>query len=206
MSFTTMNTFEPLIWGFKPDSEMRVALAAGWSRSDVIWERLMERAIATWDETPRKAARTKAARLFRMADLVARLRFDGRDIRRATVAANLAIVAQTRGNQAGAETRQRRALQIWKGAPQIVQHMQVLPRSRSSLFHLRMEALHRETYHNNLKARIGLIADETETTLRELTAGRASRHRHASRWRGERPYVYDDTRKTLGACLLILDI
>ena len=205
MSFTTLNTFEPLIWGFKPDSEMRVALGAGWSRSDVIWERLMERAIAAWDETPRKASRTKATRLFRLAGLIARYRFAADDLRHAAVAANLAVVEQTRGKLAASEVHQKRALQIWKGAHRAVQSMKVLPRSRSSLFHLRMEALHRDTFHDNLKKRIGLITDETDTTLRELTSGRPSGHRHASRWRGERPNVYDDTRKTLGACLLILD-
>ncbi|UWQ91848.1 tetratricopeptide repeat protein [Aliisedimentitalea scapharcae] len=205
MSFTITNTFEPLIWGFKPDSDMKVALEAGWTRSDVIWERLMERALAAWDATPRKASRSRSARLFKLADLVARYRFDATDVRRAASVANLAIVEQARGNHAASETYQKQALQIWKGAHHAVQNMRVLPRSRSSLFHLRMEALHRDTFHNNLKTRIGLIADETEMTLRELTSGRPSGHRHASRWRGERPNVYDDTRKILGACLLILD-
>lgn len=205
MSFTTMNMYGPLIWGFKSDTEMKVALEAGWSRSDVIWERLMEAALEAWEDTPRKASRARSARLFRMADLLARWRFDAHDLRLATSAANLAIVHRAAGRADQAERCQRRALQLWKGADRAIQDMQVLPRSRSSLFHLRMEALHRDTYHANLRTRIGRIAEETEATLRLLTSGQTSGHRHASRWKGERPTVFDGTRKVLGACLLMID-
>ncbi|MBE1285081.1 MAG: tetratricopeptide repeat-containing protein [Rhodobacteraceae bacterium] len=200
-----MNTFEPLIWGFKPDTEMRVALEAGWRRSDVIWERVMERALEAWSDSPRKPARARARRLFRQADILARICFDAKDPRRATVAANLAVVHRASGEQERAVRQQCRALQIWKDVPRAIDDMQVLPRSRSSLFHLRMEALHRDTYHSNLRTRISRIAAETEETLRTLTNGQPTPHRHASRWRGERPTVYDGTRKVLGACLLILD-
>ena len=202
MSFTVTNTSAPRIWGFKPDAEMRVAREAGWSRSDLIWERLMERAL---EEAGEGRAR-KAMRLFRLADLLARLAFPAADLRRAAAPANLAVLQFRCGALEEAEKLQARALRVWAGAAAQVEGMHIAPRSRSSLFHLRMEALHRDTYHGNLKARTGRIAAETGETLRNLTSGRAALHRHASRWRGEKPVVFDGSRKVLGACLLLLDM
>ncbi|KIC10572.1 hypothetical protein RA19_10505 [Leisingera sp. ANG-M1] len=201
MSFTETNTSAPRIWGFKQDAEMRVARAAGWSRADLIWERLMERALA---EAAAGHVR-KAMRLFRLAGLLARIAFPGADLRQAAAPANLAVLAFRSGALEEAEKLQARALRVWSGASEQVAEMFIAPRSRSSLFHLRMEALHRETYHGNLKIRIGAIASETEETLRSLTSGWPVDHRHASRWRGEKPVVFDGTRKVLGACLLLLD-
>ncbi|WP_035919824.1 hypothetical protein [Leisingera aquimarina] len=201
MSFTETNTSAPRIWGFKADAEMRVAREAGWSRADLAWERLMERALAAAGrDRPRNAMR-----LFRLADLLARVVFPATDLRRAATPANLARLQFRAGALAEAEKLQARALRIWAGAAEQVEQMQIAPRSRSSLFHLRMEALHRDTFHANLKTRVGRIAAETGETLRSLTSGWPVGHRHASRWRGEKPVVFDGTRKVLGACLLLLD-
>lgn len=202
MSFMTTNMFAPRIWGFDAeDSEMRVARAAGWSRADLVWERLTEAALGDW-EAGRQA---QALRGFRQAHLLAWFAFAGSDLRRAASHANLAIVASARGRLRRAERHQRAALTIWRGAPERIAAMEIRPRARSSLFHLRMEALHRDTYHDNLRLRITRIADETGETLRTLTASNGAGHRHAARWRGEKPGVHDGTRQILGACLLIID-
>lgn len=195
MSFTTMNTSAPRIWGFDAsDTEMKLARAAGWSRADLVWERLMESALRDWDS----GNRTGATRRFRIAHLLGRLCFARRDLRRAAGHANLCIAT-------GDARHQRAALAIWREcAPQIAA-MRIAPRARSSLFHLRMEALHRDTYHDNLRLRISRIAAETEQTLRRLTAPTGAGHRHFARWRGEKPNVHDDTRKVLAACLLLID-
>uniref|UniRef100_UPI000A450ACE tetratricopeptide repeat-containing protein n=2 Tax=Leisingera TaxID=191028 RepID=UPI000A450ACE len=167
MSFTETNTSAPRIWGFKADAEMRVAREAGWSRADLAWERLMERALAAAGrDRPRNAMR-----LFRLADLLARVVFPATDLRRAATPANLARLQFRAGALAEAEKLQARALRIWAGAAEQVEQMQIAPRSRSSLFHLRMEALHRDTFHANLKTRVGRIAAETGETLRSLTSG-----------------------------------
>lgn len=195
MSFMTMTMFAPRIWGFKAtDSEVLTARRAGWSYADLAWERLMERALRDW-ETGNKAT---ATRRFRRAHLLARLWFSGDDLRSATGHANLCIAT-------GSIEHQRAALSIWRGAPRQIGEMQIAPRARSSLFHLRMEARHRDTYHGNLRLRINRIAAETEETLRCLTNDSPGKHRHFSRWRGEKPNVYDDTRKILAACLLLVD-
>ncbi|MDT8328540.1 MAG: hypothetical protein RQ750_14340 [Roseovarius sp.] len=83
--------------------------------------------------------------------------------------------------------------------------MQIAPRARSSLFHLRMEALQRGTYHHNFRLRASRIADEVRGAIRALEQGAKPNCRLYTRWKGERPTVYDDTRKVIGACLLIID-
>lgn len=205
MSFTTMNMSALPIWGSKSDTEMKVAREAGWSRADLIWERMTENALKEWTEASDDQSRNTAHRSFVVADLIARVCFRASDLRRASSAANLSLSLSHKGRAAAAEAQQVRALQIWSGAKQEIERMTILPRSRSSLFHLRMEALHRDTYHGNLRTRIGKFAAETEETLRALTGQPSNPHRHYARWRGEKPTVFDDTRKVLSACLMIAD-
>jgi hypothetical protein len=203
MSFTTMNMSGPHIWGFnRDDQEMRIARSAGWKRADLVWERLMESGNQCWAENQISLA----ARRFRQAEFLARICFQSTDLRMAASTANLAVIAVSQGNMARAERLQKKALVIWSDAGTWIEGMSVSPRSRSSLFHLRMESLHRETFHQNLKTRFMRFAAETNETLSGLTDESVRRHRHYSRWRGERPSVYDDTRKILGACLLIADL
>lgn len=202
MSFMTTNMSGRRIWGFRRDDrEMQAARAAGWARADLVWERLMEAGNSQYCE----GRIAKSAALFRQADLLARLAFDGSDLRRATSAASLARMALHKGDLRRAQSLQRRALCIWQNAPEQIARMKIAPRARSSLFHLRMEVKHRDTFHDNMRSRFARFVAETEETLRTLTAPAPKAHRHFSRWRGERPSMYDDTRKIMGACLLIID-
>ncbi|WP_333684304.1 tetratricopeptide repeat-containing protein [Pontibaca methylaminivorans] len=181
--------------------EDQAARAAGWSRADILWERLMERGNSAYLDGNTAGARA----LFRRADLLSRVAFAGSDLRRATAAANLALLAVGEGQQGRARRFQRRALDIWKHAPEQIAGMKIAPRTRSSLYHLRMEVKHRETYHDNMRIRFSRFAAETGETLRSLTAPPPLPHRHHGRWLGERPGVHDDSRKILSACLLIID-
>lgn len=202
MSSMTMSMSARHILGFDAaDTEWRQAKASGWHRADLRWERLSEAAITAW-QTQR---RFRAICLFHLAHLQARLAFGASDRRIATSLINLGIAAG-----AGAATAKRyfsKARHNWQSARGDVDDMVVRPRSRSSLFHLRMEARHRETYLANTRLRISRFIVETEESLDALEAGSvALPHRHFSRWRGERPVVFDDMRKILGACLLIADM
>jgi len=195
MSFMTMNMFAPRIWGFdRADAEWRTAREAGWSRADLAWERLMEAGCRSLEKTSDRSLFKAASRCFLAADLLARARFAKGDPRRATAPA-----ARWRLNRT--ERLRDRALREWGGVAAYIETLEIRPRARSSLFHLRMEARHRDTYHANLRKRLSAFAAETGETLRGAGA-----HRHASRWRGEKPTVFDDTRKLLSACLLIPDI
>lgn len=202
MNFTTMNMSGRRIWGFEyGDCEMQAARAAGWSRADLVWERLMEAGNGQYLE----GKTTKSAALFQQADLLAKLVFASSDLRRATSAASLARIAMTAENLPRARGHQRRALRIWQNAPEQISRMKIAPRSRSSLFHLRMEVKHRDMFHDNMRTRFARFAAETEETLHALAVPAPPPHRHFARWCGERPGMYDDTRKIMGACLLIVD-
>lgn len=201
MSFTTTNMFAPRIWGFDPGSaQTRVALQAGWRRADILWEGLMEGANAAW----LAGDVALAARLFRRAFWVSKLAFARNDLRHATVQANLGMIARCQGRSARATAHFKRAGQLWDAhAAAAIDTMAIAPRARSSLFHLRMEARHRNTYHDNFRLRISRISGEVRVSLECLERGENPGCRLYTRWRGERPNVYDDTRKVLGACLLI---
>lgn len=204
MSYTTMSMSARRIWGFDgTDTEMKLARKAGWDRSDLAWERLMEAANLAWAEKRGPRAR----RLFTLAHLLARLRFAAGDPRRATALAARAKLHAAMGRMGRAQALARQAQAEWGGTAGFIASLEIKPRARSSLFHLRMEARHRDTFHDNMRVRFTKFAEETAETLNALANGDAGAppHRHFSRWRGEKPMVFDGTRKILAACLLMPD-
>ena len=178
---------------------MRAALAAGWRRRDLWWERLQERANAALAQGD---ART-AIRGFRHAFWLARLGFPGDDPRRAASLANMGAIARLDGADDRARRRYTRARSLWSSVPDGLDGLVIQPRARSSLFHLRMEVKHQDVYHANMKARLGAFVSETGECLDALMADASPPHRLHLRWRGEKPAVFDDTRKLLAACLLV---
>jgi hypothetical protein len=189
----------PRTWAFKRgDPDWLLAQKSGWTRADLMWERLMEAGNVAFCE----GRMARAGRLFFAADALARGRFSATDLRRATAPAARAMVRRANGKDARALIVE--AQRCWLAAPQAVATMDIRPRIRSSLFHLRMEAKHLGQYQDNLRLRLGRIANETGETLAHLDGG-VARHRHFSRWRGEKPTVFDGTRKVLAAALLIPD-
>lgn len=191
------------IWGFeRGDTEMRLAREAGWRRSELVWERAMEAGNRAWE-----AGRVGRARwLFVLADRIAVMVFGKGDPRRATAPAALARLFARQGRSRKAQAQARRALAEWAGVGAFIDAVEIRPRARSSLFHLRMEVRHRDTFHDNLRTRYRNFAEETRETMAGLAGdGPLPAHRHFGRWRGERPSIFDDTRRVLSACLLIPD-
>lgn len=188
------------IWAFdKSDDEMRAALQAGWRRRDLWWERLQE----AGNRALENGEAQTATRRFRKAFWLGRLGFAKDDPRRATGLANLACMARIGGSSARAERRYSTARELWRTAPAKLKKIHVQPRARSSLFHLRMELKHRRLYRANLLRRLRRFMRETEEALAALAQDEKPPHRLFSRWRGEKPPVFDDTRKLMAACLLI---
>lgn len=190
----------PRILDFDPsDTEYRAARAAGWSRGDLLWERLQERGNACFDAGDAPGAR----RAWRRAYWLGIALFSGADPRRATGLANLGHTARMAGHEARARRRFAAALRMWGGADDFIAGMTIARRARSSLFHLRMEALHWDTYCDNMRRRLRAMAAETAGALDALANGRPVTCRLSGRWRGEKPAVHDDTRKFLAAALLV---
>lgn len=198
----TMSMFVPHIWGFSSDdTEMRIARESGWNRTDLVWERLLEESLLNLANGFPKRARIQ----MKFASLIAGLNFAKNDLRHATCHANFGIMEVERGRFDLAKSHQDKALAIWKFAVCQIEGMVIRPRTRSSLYHMRMEVLHRDQYHQNLRKRIGLIAEEMEQKIKCISTGISSETRHFSRWKGEKPPQFDDSRKILAACLLIID-
>lgn len=195
-----MSMFGLRIWAYnESDPEWKIARSSGWSRADLQWERLLEVAIRRYIA----GDTLKSSLLFWRAYILAKLRFNQHDLRLATSAANLAQIAIHYGRRPLAGRLQAQALKIWESAPQEIASMKIAPRARSSLFHLRMEAKHRDVFEENMRRRLSHFAKDTHETLVALCSGTPTPHRHFSRWLGEKPGVFDDTRKILGACLLM---
>jgi hypothetical protein len=178
---------------------MRAARSAGWRRSDLWWERLQERANGNWLNGKHAFAQWQ----FRLAWCLSQLAFASDDARSTTSLANLAFCSRRRGGELLAQRQYRQVIEHWSQVPNQIDGMHILPRARSSLFHLRMEARHWDTFRNNTQTRIGLFVAESAECLQALSNAKLPPHRLYSRWAGEKPSVYDDTRKLLGACLLI---
>lgn len=203
MNFMTTTMFAPRIWGFDPSTpEVRIARQSGWRMADILWEYLMEQANVAWTQDDS----ARAAWGFRRAAWAARLFFAKDDLRHATVMVNQGICAQARGKMTRAQRCFAKALVCWDAhSERALADIQIAPRARSSLFHLRMEARHRATYHANMQLRLSKISAEVRAAVAALADGNTAECRLFSRWRGEKPNVFDDTRKILGACLLIID-
>ncbi len=194
MSSMTTNTSAPRISASEARRREAVqARAAGWTAADLRWERLTEAGVAAFAA----GRRTRARALLIAAHWQARA-FPPTDRRRATALANLALSARTPDRRRLAE-----ALRLWQSLGADIEAAHIAPVTRSSLYHLRMEARHRDTYLSNARKRLATFATEAGETLAALAEGREAPHRHATRWRGERPPNFDDRRKILAACLLL---
>ena len=180
-------------------TELRAALNAGWKRSELVWERWQERA----NEHLEAGRPRRGALRFLAADWLALLQFDRSDPRRAASTANAACALRMLGFGWAGSRFYRIAGREWSGIDREFPGITIQPRARSSLFHLRMEAAHLETYTKIRKQRLAAFVDESGECLASLAAGREPPHRLYSRWRGEKPPMFDDTRKILAACLLI---
>jgi len=195
-----MTTSElPILASESEDTEMRAALTAGWARYDLRWERLQEQGNTCFEQ----GNLAGAARNWRRASWISFFRMSLRDPRRATSLANLALLDRQAGREARARKRYAKALSLWSCAPDYIGSMTVARRARSSLFHLRMETLHWDTYQDNLHTRYRAFAAETAGALDAMSRGEPATCRLFGRWRGEKPSIYDDSRKFLSAALLV---
>lgn len=173
-----------------------------WGRGDALWEAWQERAALSWLQEKRFFARC----LWRLGYIHALFCFPKNDPRLAVSMANAALLARLAGREALAQRRISSALAIWSEVPEWIARMHIARRARTSLYHLRLELQHWSTYEANLRRRMENFATETEASFHAIAAAEPLPYRHFSRWKGEKPAFYDDSRKLLGACLLLADV
>lgn len=194
-----MNTSVPHILESDADPEWGMAKKAGWRRADLTWEHLQEEGNALMVAGDGAGA----AKAFRRAARIAFWRFSLSDPRRATSLANLALCDRLADNEKRARRRYAKARRIWAKVDGFIAGMEMARRARSSLFHLRMEAKHWDTYQENMRIRMTAFAGETAGALAALEEGDTPECRLFGRWRGEKPSIFDDTRIFLAAALMI---
>ena len=182
---------------------LRDLAAAGWSEADLEWERLSERALSELSE----GRDGEAFVAIRHALYLARTHFSKGDPRLAASLTSQAAAVAASDPAASTEVISRAAMQAWVECDGMIASMNAPRRARSSMFHLRMERLHRATYEERWR-------DEGRSRIAELRAGLAGAdtpvlvgpaeaQERLARWRRERPAGLDDPRKLLAAVILL---
>ncbi len=179
-------------------------LAAGWTEADLAWEQTEERVVEAVAENDIPRAKKDAGDALR----IARENFESIDPRLGTSLANFGICLKLSGDVDIAGLL-REALDVWRGAGPWIARMDAPRVARSSLFHMRMEARHRETYRERWQIRWQEITTETVARLEALEKSLAvvspvDGQKVLARWRRERPAMLNDTRKLMAAAFLLL--
>ena len=178
-------------------------LAAGWSEADLAWEAAAERAAEAAAAADHVRAKEAAGRALQ----IARAEFEAIDPRLGTGLANYGLCLALAGEGDGTATLLREALEVWRGTGPWIARMDAPRMARSSLFHMRMEARHRDTYRARWQERWRKIAADAKARLEALNAADAPCAAAAEAlalWRRERPAMLNDIRKLMAAAFLLL--
>ena len=179
-------------------------LSAGWTESDPAWEAAAEGAAEAIVRKDATYAKDEAGYALQLA----RSDFDPGDPRLGTSLANYGLCLRFARDAGSHEALFREAHDVWRRADAWIARMDAPRVARSSLFHMRMEARHRDTYRARWQERWREMALEAKARLEALNAcpgapaGTASDA--SARWRRERPAMLNDTRKLMAAAFLLL--
>lgn len=182
----------------------RELLNAGWSKADLAWEEAAERTADAAAHDNYVLAKDEAGRALQLA----RADFEPIDPRLGTSLANYGLCLSLSGHSGAVAPLFREALDVWRRAGPWIARMDAPRVARSSLFHMRMEALHRDTYRARWQERWQEVADEAKARILALNASHgalgATGAKSLARWRRERPAMLNDTRKLMAASFLLL--
>ena len=183
---------------------LRELVNAGWSEADLAWE-------AAAELTAEAACQKDAARAKDQASIalkIARADFEDIDPRLGTSLANYGMCLSLAGDDQGVASLFLKARDAWRRSDPWIARMDAPRVARSSMFHLRMEARHRDTYRALWQKRWREMAAEAMQRLDALNAPDAAITAPAGDtlavWRRERPAMLNDTRKLMAATFLLL--
>lgn len=178
-------------------------IAAGWSEADLEWERLTESALADLAQHRVGEARLGFAAALRLA----RDQFSAKDPRLAAGLSNQAAAVASEIGSTGSGSIKAAAAQAWAACDGWIDNMTAPRTARSSMFHLRMERLHRPAYEERWRVKgRELLAGVREAFGSggelELIAPEEATQRIA-RWHRERPVTLSDPRKLMASVILL---
>lgn len=176
---------------------------AGWTEDDLAWETLTERMFASSVDGDAGQAKADAGEALRLA----RESFEPIDPRLGTSLANFGICLALAGDKDALPSLVTKGLETWRSTTPWIARMQAPRVARSSMFHLRMEALHRDTYRATWQKRWHEMAEDAArrlTALRKAAGVTAPDRERLATWRRERPAMLNDTRKLIAAVSLLL--
>jgi hypothetical protein len=181
----------------------RDLIAAGWHEVDLDWERLTLEALADLGE----GREQEAFEAIRKALFVARTHFAKGDPRLAASLTNQAAALAATDPPAATGVVVKAALEAWGDCDAAVAGMTPPRRARSSLFHLRMEQRHRETYserwRDESRRRLADVRTDLAGAEALVLVGREEARERIALWQRERPPALDDSRKLLAAVVLL---
>ena len=179
-------------------------IEAGWSDTDLAFERLAEETAAAVAERDPLRAKSKAGESLQMA----RAQFEPIDPRLGTSLANFGLCLNLSGSREGTASLFREALDVWRGAGPWIARMNAPRTARSSLFHLRMELRHRDTFRARWQIRWREMAADAKQRIEALEPSACAADtisaESLARWRRERPAMLNDTRKLMAATFLLI--
>ena len=177
------------------DREKVAALASGWTAADLDWERGQERALMLAEKRE-----TGAAELWRECLEMARIHFAGDDPRLGVSYANAA--AASGGTDSDLLHRAR---SIWLLSPAWIDRARMPRRGRSSAHHFRMEMKNSAVYETAFRRKLHVAAAAARRRVEKNNAlTPAAAARCLQRWLAEKPVIFDDGRKVLAACFLLI--
>jgi hypothetical protein len=176
--------------------------AAGWSEADIDWESASKTALQYLAGGDLDRTREEIAKSLRIANA----EFSADDPRLGASLANHGAALIAGGKPELSRRSLGDAVRIWRSCDPWVAKMTAPRAARSSLFHLRMEQRHRPTYEARWRIKWAELVDEARERIGEgavILASAAEASERVARWQRECPAMLNDTRKLMGAVLLL---
>ena len=178
------------------DEEQRAAaLVAGWLPHDIEWECREEAAVTHCINGEHE----QAAALWHTALQLAQTHFADDDPRLGCALANAANAAAADGED---DDLLRQAQEVWQHSPMWIDRILPATTARSSVHHFRMVQKNRAAYQTQIRRRLHDAAAHARALLdRQIEKSAADQ---LALWRKEKPPVFNDSRKLLAACYLMV--
>lgn len=179
-------------------------LNAGWSEADLDWETALHDGAAAYGDGDSAGA----LQYFGTCVQLARANFKADDPRLATSVANFGTCRRALDQAAGTDELLHEANDIWAKCGGWVESLTAPRSARSSMFHMRMEQLHRDTYEERWRIKWRELAEDARGRMAALVDSKACTPGDATacveQWDRERPAMLNDSRKLMAAVILLL--